>query len=304
MNGFSKGAAIGGIAGAFVAASTIALAGTGIGGVFNLGQENTVNAQTSLKGSVSSNAQLRVENGSNGVGLFGISSNGKGVYGKHTAATGGEPGVQGETASAAGAGVMGKNTGGGPGLSAFVNPGSSPLSVNSNTRVANLNADLVDGKNSTAFLSSTGDIVAWYSPYDYLPAPRIRVDRYFGPAVALWSDGTLDQVIGAVVLPLDQPQSIFGAGLKFKSLTICFKAQGAQIIGTRVHYGQAADPGQQSVLYEDTFVHSSPTPTCYDVTPSTPTVIAGSLYLALDVQFYTSTANALWLYSVRVRLGT
>ena len=34
------------------------------------------------------------------------------------------------------------------------------------------------------------------------------------------------------------------------------------------------------------------------------TVIAVSLYLALDVQFYTSQATALWLYSVRVRLGT
>ena len=166
MNGFSKGAAIGGIAGALVAGSTIALAGTGIGGVFNLGQENTVNAQTSLKGSVSSNAQLRVENGSNGVGLFGISSNGKGVYGKHTAATGGEPGIQGETASAAGAGVVGKNTGGGPGISAFVNPGKPPLAVNSNTRVANLNADQLDGNSSTAFLPSSGDIVLWYSPYD------------------------------------------------------------------------------------------------------------------------------------------
>jgi hypothetical protein len=304
MNGFSKGAAIGGIAGALVAGSTIALAGTGVGGIFNLGVQNTVDAQSTLKGSVSGAAQLRVENGSSGFGVFGLSTSGKGVYGKHSATTGGEPGVQGETASAAGAGVVGRNTGGGPGLSAFVNPGNPPLSVNSSTRVANLNADLVDGKNSTAFLSSTGDIVAWYSPYDYWPAPRMHVVRSFGPAVALYSDGTVDQVIGAVVLPLDQPQSIFGAGLKFKALTICFKAQGAQIIGTRVHYGQAADPGQQTVVHEDTFVHSSPGPTCYDVTPSTPTVIAGSLYLALDVQFYTSEATALWLYSVRARLGT
>ena len=56
MTKFTRGAVVGGIAGAFVAAATIALAGTGVGGIFNLGQENTVNAQTSLKGSVAGNA--------------------------------------------------------------------------------------------------------------------------------------------------------------------------------------------------------------------------------------------------------
>ena len=51
---------IGAVAGAVVAVVVLfggsALAGTGIGGVFNLGQTNTVNAQTVLTGS--SNAGL------------------------------------------------------------------------------------------------------------------------------------------------------------------------------------------------------------------------------------------------------
>jgi hypothetical protein len=42
-----KGAAVGGITGAF-AAATIAVAGTGVGGIFNLGQTNTVNQTSSL----------------------------------------------------------------------------------------------------------------------------------------------------------------------------------------------------------------------------------------------------------------
>jgi hypothetical protein len=297
VNRFAKGAAVGGIAGAFVAAATIALAGTGVGGVFNLGQENTVNAQSTLRGSVAGSAQLRVENGSSGVGVFAQSATGKGVYGKHTAATGGEPGVQGESASPAGAGVVGKNTGGGPGLSAFVNPGKPPLAVNSNTRVANLNADQLDGKNSTAFLPSDGDVVLWYSPYDYIGTPGI-ISLYptEGPAVITYST-----LFDHVRMPLDQPQSIFGTTLKLKTVTVCFQAAGAQIVGTSLFHGET---GEGDVLYQDDFVHSSPVRTCYDVAPTTPTVVSGSLYLRLGIESYSSNQNHVYLYSVRTRLGT
>jgi len=61
MKGTLKGVVVGSICSMVVLLTATAVAGTGVGGVFNLGQENTVNAQTSLKGSVSSNAQLRVE---------------------------------------------------------------------------------------------------------------------------------------------------------------------------------------------------------------------------------------------------
>ena len=59
---FFKGAVVGGIAGAICAAGTVALAGTGIGGVFNLGGDNTVNGQTQLRGNTGGNPQLRVNN--------------------------------------------------------------------------------------------------------------------------------------------------------------------------------------------------------------------------------------------------
>ena len=117
----------------------------------------------------------------------------------------------------------------------------------------------------------------------------------------MYTDGSEDKLFDAVVMPLDQPQSVLGVTLKLKSVTICFEAAGAQIIGTKLVSGAT---GETTVVYQDDFVHSSPGPSCYDVAPPTPTVVAGSLYLDLDMQFYSDPFAAVNLYSVRVRLGT
>jgi hypothetical protein len=56
----------------------------------------------------------------------------------------------------AGAGVVGKNTAGGPGLQAVVSgKGVPPLSVNSSARVPNLNADKLDGVDAAGFVPSS-----------------------------------------------------------------------------------------------------------------------------------------------------
>ena len=70
--------------------------------------------------------------------------------------------MQGETNSTdpAGAGVVGKNNGGGPGLKAIVNAGAPPLAVNSSVKVANLNADLLDGLDSLALQKRVTDTCA------------------------------------------------------------------------------------------------------------------------------------------------
>lgn len=47
-----------------------------------------------------------------------------------------------------------QNNGSGVALRLLVKPGKPPMSVNSDTKVANLNADQLDGKNSTEFLSN------------------------------------------------------------------------------------------------------------------------------------------------------
>lgn len=69
--------------GGLVLATTAAVAGSGVGGVFNLGQTNTVNAPTQLQGSTTAQ-QLRVLNRSTAtgaVGVLGQSSRGTGVFG-------------------------------------------------------------------------------------------------------------------------------------------------------------------------------------------------------------------------------
>jgi hypothetical protein len=159
-------------AAALVLTATTALAGSGVGGVFNLGVVNTVDAQTTLTGNPAGNplfkligsgtaATIRAEAGTgiaingisvSGTGQFGQSTSGYGLFGTHTGATGATSGVWGQTSSTdpSSAGVIGRNFGGGPGLSAIVTSNSvAPLKVNSSAKVTNLNADLLDGINST-----------------------------------------------------------------------------------------------------------------------------------------------------------
>jgi hypothetical protein len=165
-----RGTLLGAVATALALATTTALAGSGVGGVFNLGQANSVDAPTSLSGNPGANPQLRLVNGGtgaalraesqsgigvngtsvSGTGQFGQSQSGIGLQGVHTDAVGTNPGIEGKTNSAdpTGAGVIGRNTGGGPGLKAIVNAGAPPLAVNSQIKVANLNADLLDGIDS------------------------------------------------------------------------------------------------------------------------------------------------------------
>ena len=57
-----KGIVLGATTGVLTLAATAALAGTGIGGVFNLGVDNTVDGQTQLRGNTGGNPQLRVNN--------------------------------------------------------------------------------------------------------------------------------------------------------------------------------------------------------------------------------------------------
>jgi hypothetical protein len=68
MRQFLRGAIAGGVGAAVVMVATAAVAGTGIGGVFNLGKTNTVNATTSLTGSTSG-AQLGITNSGAGPAL-------------------------------------------------------------------------------------------------------------------------------------------------------------------------------------------------------------------------------------------
>jgi hypothetical protein len=165
---------------ALMLVTTTALAGSGVGGVFNLGQVNTVDAQSTLTGNPAANplfklvgsgtaATIRAEAGSgiaingisvSGTGQFGQSTSGYGLFGTHTGGSGATSGVWGQTSStdASSAGVTGRNFGGGPGLQAIVTSNLvAPLKVNSSFKVTNLNADLLDGINSTRFWQLGGN---------------------------------------------------------------------------------------------------------------------------------------------------
>jgi hypothetical protein len=125
---FVKGCVVGLVC-ALVGGTTVALAGSGIGGVFNLGVSNSVDAKTTLTGA-STGAQLRVDNtnpaaSASGLVATSVSSSATGLF---------------------------SNTGGGPAGAFVVNAGVSPFTVNSSTKVTSLNADLLDGLNSTNFL--------------------------------------------------------------------------------------------------------------------------------------------------------
>jgi len=112
------------------------------------------------------------------------------VFGKinSSSAAGDSAGVRGVNASTApaAAGVVGKNTGGGPGLSAIVNSGVPPLSVNSSTKVTDLNADLLDGISSGGFLTPSlafDEVAAQITAHDpgyasdpLSPGPTVTVD--------------------------------------------------------------------------------------------------------------------------------
>ena len=132
---FVKGVVLGSAtAAAVVVASGVALAGTGVGAVFNLGQANTVNQASLLAGS-SAHDQLDVANVNTG-----SSAKALGLLGK----------------SATAPALNAANTGGGPALGLTVNSGKSPFTVNSPTKVANLNADRLDGLDQSSFLRTTG----------------------------------------------------------------------------------------------------------------------------------------------------
>jgi hypothetical protein len=161
MRTFVKGTLFG-VTVTAVLAGTTALAGNGVGGVFNLGQPNTVTAKTALTGGVAAGIQLDVNNPSTVAGSQAIrgiaAANRPAILGSNTA-TG--PGLQGSSYSGAGIvatsqsksapGAAVSNVSGGPGVTIDVVKGVAPLVVNSSTKVDNLNADLLDGLESDAF---------------------------------------------------------------------------------------------------------------------------------------------------------
>src|SRR5947209_20168027 len=104
MNGKNKRrglgyALLGAAATALVFVTATAVAGSGIGGIFNLGETNSVNAQSTLTGT-STGSQLRVVNG-NTAGI--------GVLASHTGTSGSGAAIEGTSAAKGAPGIFGSN---------------------------------------------------------------------------------------------------------------------------------------------------------------------------------------------------
>ena len=83
--------ALAGALAAVLITTTSALAGSGVGGVFNLGQTNTVNGTSVLTGTSAGGPQLKVLNSSttsHGVLVQSAGGSGVALYGQHTSAAG------------------------------------------------------------------------------------------------------------------------------------------------------------------------------------------------------------------------
>lgn len=161
MKGHLRTAVVAALIGACAAAATVAVAGTGIGGVFNLGQTNSVDATSRLQGASSSGAQLAVTNTSTAGAALGLNvtnnsanspailaTNNSSGNGVQATSTGGFA-FSGQTASSSLPALRATNTGGFPAASFVVNSGVAPFRVNSVTKVIGLNADYVDGKDAS-----------------------------------------------------------------------------------------------------------------------------------------------------------
>jgi hypothetical protein len=164
---FLRGAVVGLVC-ALLGGAAVALAASGIGGVFNLGVSNSVNAKTSLTGSTAA-AQLQVTNtsttpGAAGLGVASASSSptatftnsSTGIGLSATSATG--TGVLARTGGSANPSLSARNTGGGLAASFTVNSGLAPFAVSSQTKVPNLNADMVDGFHVNQIMSGGGRV--------------------------------------------------------------------------------------------------------------------------------------------------
>lgn len=104
---FWKGLLLGCVCSSLVLAVSTAIAGTGVGAVFNLGASNSVNATTALQGTTSG-TQLAVVNHGAGPAVYGSGAASAGVVrGVNTATTGSGSGLAGSASSPAGVGVFG-----------------------------------------------------------------------------------------------------------------------------------------------------------------------------------------------------
>jgi hypothetical protein len=175
------GIVIGAVVSAVVSTGVAAVAGTGIGGVFNLGDTNAVNAVTTLQGSTTgSNLQVI-------------------------------------------------NRGSGSALGITVGKGKAPIVVNATAgKATNLDADKLDGKDSSAFVTGGGRTFTAHVTVSGSASKSICQVPHLGMMTAIWDgsridfhltnstglpvDSTYSAVEGTDGLPIDPGDDLLGVG--------------------------------------------------------------------------------------------
>lgn len=132
---FFRGVVVGSVTSILVLSASAALAGSGVGGIFNLGKSNAVNKTSSLTGAAKGATQLLVSNSATSTGSRGLQ-------------------VSGHSPVAA---LLAQNS---LGEAASFQSGSSfpPFEVNSTKKVTNLNADQLDGIDSSGLIQGKGKV--------------------------------------------------------------------------------------------------------------------------------------------------
>jgi hypothetical protein len=188
------------------------------------------------------------------------------------------------TSTAAGATALGLNAA----------SGHAPFTVNSGAKVANLNADKLDGIDSGGFLPSKGRLTFTYSPLELAAHPPLAVSQSVNATSAITSTATGTYY---ATLPIPTPTRMFGRTLKVYSVQICYQGT-ASIVLT-----QLRDDGAHGFTY---FYSDSQTRSgggCYVVAPGSAAALKSGLALNLGLNF-ANTSDALDFYWGTVTLTT
>ena len=215
-----------------------AIAGTGIGAVFNLGRTNVVNAPSTLTGS-SASGMLKVANSGNGVALQ----------------------------------LTTKST-------------VPPMKVNSSVKVANLNADRLDGIDSSGFVQPSGDILVSAGNGNWSPmlwGSSLEESRTPG-SVNFTSPAPSDTTY--LVVSPDLPVALYGKSVELRAVDICFSMVDASMTGVYLTRERTYNTAEiQDTLFADATVYLGAD--CHRYTLATPTLLTpnDSLSFALNINF-------------------
>ena len=164
---FFRGVVLGAVTSTLVLVVASAIAGTGVGAVFNLGETNSVDATSMLQGSTAG-PMLQITNASADTGATALGLN--------------------------------------------VTPGKPPFTVNSDAKVTGLNADALDGLDSSDFVQGGGSVrsaravvntQAAFVPFMKLPGlldvdvgcVAFEIPPSYGVSLTNTSGGTLDTFV-------------------------------------------------------------------------------------------------------------